>query len=394
MVFIHLIQGITMIMKDRLGWGPLATFVPNKREPIHNWFYYKEGFSHGLVSKLIGEFGLGEGNTVLDPFCGAGTTLLACKQAGIGSVGFDVHPVAVFAARVKTADYDAERLKEAAKELLKRRFSKPDIDARNPLIRRAFNRHTLDDVYFFRDAIISIDDRRARDFFLLALMNVTMKCSFAWKDGAVIKIRKHPVPPLRSLLRRQIHRMMKDLKKSGGVPGNAKTIAESGDARKMKLPDGSVDAVITSPPYLNKIEYTRIYSIEEELFFRERSKPALRSYIGVEDEKMLQGKSRLDKVMDTDGLPASAIAYFSDMHDAIREMHRVCKPGARLGIVVGNGCFPGGVVDSDVILSRIAEKAGFEANEILVMNKRWCTKNRVEKVGIARESLILWTRQS
>ncbi len=392
MVFNHPIQGITMHMKERLAWGPLATFVPNKREPIHNWFYYKEGFSHRLVSKLIDDFGLVEGKTVLDPFCGAGTTLLACKQAGIASIGFDVHPVAVFAARVKTADYDPGKLNEAANGLLKARFVKPDIDARNSLIRRAFNRHTLDDVYFFRDAIMSMDDGRTRDFFLLALMNVTMKCSFAWKDGAVIKIRKHPVPPLRSLLRRQIYRMMKDIKKSGDLSPGTRTRAESGDARKMKLPDSGVDAVITSPPYLNKIEYTRIYSIEEELFFRERAKPALRSYVGIEDEKMLAGEERLGKIIDTEGLPASAIAYFSDMHETIREMHRVCKPGARLGIVVGNGCFPTGVVDSDVILSRIAEKEGFGADEIIVLNKRWCTRNRVEKVGISRESLLLWTR--
>jgi DNA modification methylase len=153
-----------------------------------------------------------------------------------------------------------------------------------------------------------------------------------------------------------------------------------------------VDAVITSPPYLNKIEYTKVYSIEEELFFRERSKPALRSYIGMEEEKMLQGEERLAKLMDTGGLPASAIAYFSDMHVAIEEMHRVCKPGARLGIVIGNGCFPSGVVDSDVILSKIAEKVGFDTDEILVLNKRWCTRNRVEKVGMARESLLLWKR--
>lgn len=381
-----------MQMKERLGWGELATFVPNKRVPIHNWFYYKEGFSQGLVSRLVAEFGLGRGDTVLDPFCGAGTTLLACKQAGIGSVGFDVHPVAVFAARVKTADYDPGRLRDAAKELLKARFRKPDMDAGNPLVRRAFNRHTLDDVFFFRDVIMSIDDGRIRDFFMLALMNVSMKCSFAWKDGAVIKIRKHPVPPLRSMLRRQVHRMIGDLKRAGSGIGKVKTVAEYGDARRTKLPDGSIDAVITSPPYLNKIEYTNVYSIEEELFFRERPKPALRSYIGTEEEKMLRGESRLGKVMDTSGLPASAIAYFGDMNDAIGEMHRVCKPGSRLGIVVGNGCFPGGVVDSDVILSQLAEKAGFGADEIIVLNKRWCTRNRVEKVGISRESLLMWTR--
>jgi hypothetical protein len=315
--------------------------------------------------------------------------LLAGRQAGIDSVGFDVHPVAVFAARVKTGDHDAEKLKSAAEGLIKAKFRKPDIGVSNPLVKRAFNRHTLDDVMFFRDEIMAMEDPDVRDFCLLALMNVAMKCSYAWKDGAVIKIRKHPVPPLRSLLRRQLRRMIKEARKLR-VPPGAKARAEFGDARRLKLPDDSADAVITSPPYLNKIEYTRVYSIEEELFFRERAKPALRSYIGIEDEKMVQSERKLENVIDTAGLPVSAIAYFSDMHDAILEMARVCRSGAKLGIVVGNGCFPSGVVESDVLLSRMAEKLGFGAGRIIVLNKRWCTRNRVEKVGIARESLLMW----
>lgn len=378
-------------MEERPEWGRLATFIPNKREPVYNWFYYKEGFSRELVSKLVHEFGLGKGDTVLDPFCGVGTTLLACRQAGTDSVGFDVHPVAVFAARVKTGDHDTEKLKSAAEALIKAKFMKPDIGVSNPLVKRAFNRHTLDDVIFFRDEIMAIEDPAVRDFCLLALMNVAMKCSYAWKDGAVIKIRKHPVPPLRSLLRRQLRRMIKEARKSR-VHAGTKARAEFGDARRMKLADDTIDAVITSPPYLNKIEYTRIYSIEEELFFRERAKPALRSYIGIEDEKMVQSERKLEKFIDTAGLPVSAIAYFSDMHDAILEMRRVCRPGAKLGIVVGNGCFPSGVVESDVLMSRMAEKLGFEASRIIVLNKRWCTRNRVEKVGIARESILMWEK--
>jgi DNA modification methylase len=386
----HLKERVKEIVKERLEWGPLATFIPNKKEPVYNWFYYKEGFSSELVLKLAEKFGLKHGDTVLDPFCGVGTTLLACKQLGINSVGFDVHPVAVFAAKVKTRDYDPEKIKEAVKSLLKIKFQQPDIGTRNPLVKRAFNRHSLEDVVFFRNEIMAMDDAKIRDFCILALMNVAMRCSYAWKDGAVIKIKKHPVPPLRKLLKRQLYRMTKDVSKCKKT--DAKCEADFGDARRMDLENGTIDAVITSPPYLNKIEYTRVYSIEEELFFQKQAKPGLRSYIGLENEKMLQAEEKLKNIIDVAALPLSAVAYFSDMYEVVKELYRVCKTGAKLGIVVGNGCFPAGVVDSDVILSEIAENAGFEANEVLVLNKRWCTKNRVEKVGIARESLIIWER--
>lgn len=379
-----------MIVKEKPEWGELATFVPNKKLPVYNWFYYKEGYARDLVFELIEKFGLKKGQTVLDPFCGVGTTLLACRQKGLESVGFDVQPPAVFAATVKTRDYDLNALDDAGKELLMIRFTKPDFHTSNTLVKRAFNRHTLDDVIFFRDQIMKIEDNTIRDFLMLALINVTMKCSYAWKDGAVIKIKKHPVPPLRKFLKRQIGYMLKDLKKFQGM--HAKCHVDFGDARKMKLEDNSIDAVITSPPYLNKIEYSKIYSIEEELFFSGLGLTSLRSHIGINPEKVMEEKNKLEDITDVSGFNPQTTAYFNDMYDVIRELGRVCKDGAKLGIVVGNGCFPDGVVDSDVILSRIAEHHGFSAKEILVLNKRWCTRNRVEKVGITRESLLLWEK--
>ncbi|MBI5884921.1 hypothetical protein HZB89_02370, partial [archaeon] len=90
---------------DRTELGELATFTPNKFTPIHNWLYYKEGYARELVYLLIKELGLHEGGLVLDPFCGVGTTLLACREKGLNAVGFDVSPVALLAARVKARDY-------------------------------------------------------------------------------------------------------------------------------------------------------------------------------------------------------------------------------------------------------------------------------------------------
>ncbi|UCD02770.1 MAG: hypothetical protein JSV63_03225, partial [Candidatus Aenigmatarchaeota archaeon] len=281
-------------------------------------------------------------------------------------------------------------LEDAGKDVLKSKFSKPDPGELSPLTKRAFNRHTLEDVLFFREQIKKIQDNKIRDFLMLALINVAMKCSYAWKDGAVIKIRKHPVPPLRKLLSRQLRFMLKDLKRSETT--DAECIVGFGDARKMKLANESIDSIITSPPYLNKIEYSRIYSIEEELFFRDMGLPPLRSHIGTRPEKVLQERNRLQDITDGAGFNPQTIAYFNDMYEVIKEFSRVCRPGARLGIVVGNGCFPEGVVDSDVILSRISEHVGFSPREILVLNKRWCTRNRVEKVGITRESLLIWEK--
>ena len=377
---------------EKPEWGTLATFIPNKDEPIYNWFYYKEGFAKELVFRLADAFQIKQG-IVLDPFCGVGTTLLACKQLGLDSLGFDVHPVAVFAAKVKVREYDSEILRQAIKSLIKARFRPPKVP-KTGFARRFFHPRTLEDALFFRNAILENQDRIARDFLLLGLMNVAIKCSYAYKDGAVLKIRKKPVAPMRDMLRRQLFRMAGDIERL--KVEKCETHASFGDARSLPIESESVDCVITSPPYLNKIEYTKIYEIEHELFLNFlEERPAVRSYIGISLGKLEKDMARLEGILDYETvktLPAEAIPYLVDMFQSIEEMHRVCRKGAKLGIVVGNGCFPTGVVDSDILLSRMAENVGFTVDRIAVLNKRWCTKNRTEKVGILRESLLLWEK--
>ena len=125
------------------------------------------------------------------------------------------------------------------------------------------------------------------------------------------------------------------------------------------------------------------------------SRPGIRSYIGLDIERVRSDFSPVCKILEDEnfsGLPEEAKPYFLDMYYAISEMYRVCRSGAKLGIVVGNGCFPSGVVESDIFLSKIAEHTGFKAKEIVVLNKRWCTRDRTKKIGITRESLLLWEK--
>jgi len=49
-------------MIEKPEWGHLATFLPNKDEPVYNWFYYKEGFAKELVTKLVDAFMIKQGS--------------------------------------------------------------------------------------------------------------------------------------------------------------------------------------------------------------------------------------------------------------------------------------------------------------------------------------------
>ncbi len=379
--------------EDKLDLGPYATFVPNKNAPLYNWLYYKEGYSKEIVEFLAKEFGLKEGNLILDPFCGVGTTLIAAKELGLNSIGFDVNTVALFAAKAKCPNYDVEKLKDAIKVMMRARFSKINFKVEMPVVNKAFSKYTLEDIYFFKKKILEeFEDEKVRDFLILALINTSTKCTYAEKQGGCITInKKRHIPPFRPMFRKVALRMIKGyerfVKDAKEKPIDLESVSASvqrGDARQLPLEENSVDAIITSPPYLNKIEYTNVYAIEQYLFFGQPSRPAVRSFIGEESNKATE-----DVFEGKHALPEIAKPYFYDMNLALQEMYRVLKKDSYAGIVIGNGCFPEQVVQSDELLAELAEKAGFTVEKILVLNKRWCMKDRVFKVGTLRESLLI-----
>jgi DNA modification methylase len=371
-------KALTHKVEEKLDWKDLATFVPNKTLPIYNWFYYKEGFAKQLVEELIKMFELKEGDTVLDPFCGSGTTLVACSQNGLDAIGLDVLPTAIFASSVKATKYDPEKLREEAKILFRRRFHRLEWEFPK-IMRMMINKYALEDIAFFSD---TMDGFQNKDFFTLALLNASIKVSYAWKDGGVIKIKKHPTPPLRKLFQRVVYRMIKDVEENNtesilsqsGVPGRHGHVRiEQCDAREMKVDDESVDAVITSPPYLNNIDYTKLYAIED-YFMEKRRVPSLRSFLGLRDKEETKE------------------SYFEDMEKVLGEMHRVLKPGGRAAIVIGNA-YLDGEIESDFLISWLAHKVGFSVEKILVLNKRFALENRTEKKGVLRESLIILNKK-
>ncbi len=371
----------------------LATFTPNKELPMYNWFYFKEGFSRELVMMLLDrhtdsrhspawDTNSGASVNVLDPFCGVGTTNLACKERGIDSYGFDVSPLAVLAARAKTHDYDTEELKTAIKRLQKSKFRRQDIRQLPSNVRQYFNPHTLEDILFFRQELENFEGK-VLDFVKLGLITSTTRCSWMYKDGAVLKVRKKPVPVFRKFYIRTLWKMLKDLQLMQAKFVPCQTFIEEGDARSLKIDSEFIDLVITSPPYLNKIEYTKIYSVEEALFFGQPiEKRGMRAFIGLDTEPEIV----------FEGLPDIANAYFTDMRQVLKNLRRACKPGAKLFIVVGDGCLPEGVVHVDALMPQLAEKEGFSLEGIEILGVRQCTRNRVEKIGRMEECLITLTR--
>jgi SAM-dependent methyltransferase len=266
-----------------------------------------------------------------------------------------------------------ESLERYVKEALKWKFQKPDQIPREKWLMRIFSKYALEDIVFFKRKISEIPDEKARDFLTLALIDSSMKSSYAYKDGAFVKVKKRSVPPIKKMFSYKMRRMLRDLREAKLEP--IPTRVEIADARMLPLEDESVDFVMTSPPYLNKIEYTNIYKTEYSLFFS-MPETKLRSFIG-------------ERVEDSGDMPPIAEAYFNDMRKVMQELYRVCKPGAKLAIVIGGGCFPEKVIEVDRILANMSEEIGFKFVDMIVARENWCTRNRTIKVGSMRESIII-----
>lgn len=105
--------------------GKANKLVPEDR-PFHDWYRFVLSYPPHLVRHYLRDFGLTSDRTVLDPFCGAGTTLVEARRCGVPSVGLEANPFAHFASTVKTDwEIDADALEAAAGEVAARRIVSP-----------------------------------------------------------------------------------------------------------------------------------------------------------------------------------------------------------------------------------------------------------------------------
>lgn len=80
------------------------TFKGNLKDTRYGWLRLTPAYSVHLVSEILADQ-IVPGDTVLDPFCGTGTTALACAEAGIACDTSDINPFLIWLTRAKTRPY-------------------------------------------------------------------------------------------------------------------------------------------------------------------------------------------------------------------------------------------------------------------------------------------------
>jgi len=287
---------------------------------LTHWIYpYKGKFHPQMIRALLNIIGLKEGDTVLDPFSGSGTTALEAQLLGINFFGIDISPLCVIQGRVKTESiFVINEIEQIKKEIS------------TNILPGLFQ--TNENYYEFLDKLT--DDERVKNFYILARLVAVSDNSRRSRDF------------LNSYLK-NVDLMLASVKDYVQIKNSlnlklGNTKIEIGDSRNLTLPDNSIDGIITSPPYSIALDYVENdnHSLKDLGYDIMKIRE---DFIGVRGT----GKNRID-------------LYNEDMKKSYNEMYRVLKPNKYAVIVIGNATYQGKEVNTVEFTINYMEDIGFQ----------------------------------
>lgn len=308
---------------------------------------------------------LEQNSVVLDPMAGSGTVLKAAAQNGHRCIGFDIDPLAVLMTTVVTAKLDGDRLDKLTQRLLQRAVDLKVRDVDLPWFDRetaqfaeywfaAEQRRQLKKIAHVLHHMPSLSDGSVEACALRIALSrlIITKESGASLARDVSHSRPHRVVDENDFnVFDQFAKAVERIKQrkeeaSGGIRPRVRL----GDARRLPwVRDASVDMVMTSPPYLNAIDYMRGhrlsliwlgYSIDDLRRIRSDSVGAERGPDEAEiTEAAIKVRNALGAIQKLPSRHQQMVdRYAFDLTLMLRQVSRVLKLGGRAVFVVGNSC--------------------------------------------------------
>ena len=398
-----------------------GTFQDNMKLPIHRWFRYSAGFSAEWVTSVLRSFSLSPTQTVLDPFAGSGTVLLAADLAGIPSVGIEAHPFIFRIAKCKLRwDLDSARYQEQANKLIElASHERVTIDSCPPLLRKCYDDEALKSLLQLRSAWQKMSRSDENELLWLTLTSILRACSHSgtaqWQYVLPNKRKAKTVKPFDGFLAK-VKLIASDLFIAQATENSPLSRIVNEDSRNCpSVGDSSIDAVVTSPPYANNYDYADATRLEMT-FWGEISSwgelhGAVRKYLmcsssqhaskekfkledSLGDELIAPIADELHEVCHK--LAATRLnhggkkhyhtmvaRYFLDITKTLRELNRAGKPVCNMCWVVGDSAPYGIYVPVDEWIGRLALANGFTSynfEKLRDRNIKW--KNRKHRVPL------------
>lgn len=399
-----------------------------KDRPVHDWYRFVLSFPPHLVRNYLKKLGVSPSHKVLDPFCGTGTTLVECKKLGIASVGIESNPMAAFASSVKV-DWSADSVTilEFAKKVVSsaratirsdewKGFPHPvsgngqlpmrrlGSEQFKLLLKDSISPIPLHKTLVLLDEIERNGDARLRNYGKLALAKALAFEIGNLKFGPEVGLGriKEDVPVVDVWLD-GIRTMAQDIRLARNGNDVVAEVLEA-DSREahQALDPNSIDAVITSPPYPNEKDYTRITRLESVILGLIRDRRQLRSL----KQNLIRSNTRGVYKSDTDDLEvaqhcgiqeiAAAIErrrvelgktsgferlyarvtrlYFGGMARHLASLRSVLRSGAKLMYVVGDqASYLRVMIRTGVIVADLAQSLGYRVISIDLFRTRLST---------------------
>ncbi len=218
------------------------------------------------------------GDLVVDPFSGRGTTTLQARVEDRRSVSNDLNPLAYVLTRAKAAPPTWDAVVETVCALERRytRRAYREVDAPDD-IRMLFHSKTLSQLVFLREHLFRRPKSRwSREEFMIAgavsgilhgahrrdgssqYLSISMPNTFSMSPAYVRRYinandLKQPEQDVFDCLRDKLARLYLD-----SIPGPPGQVTNQDGAALLNggsIPRGSVDLVLTSPPYLQVVNY-------------------------------------------------------------------------------------------------------------------------------------------
>lgn len=375
-----------------------------REEPVHRWFFFPHSFSSRLIDEVLKRYPLPSQACILDPFVGAGTTVLRARELGYVAVGTDLSPLSVFVSRVKLQTYDRHRLEEHLRSILNYRPA-GEVQPTSKRISRAFTPGELSHIIGLRRGIDALPDPEA-GFFRLALLRTMQRLSRAVPNGGWFRWVEKPDQSevVADLFAEQAAWQIDDVREYGKMPESKIFLCDARHLDAQRL--GTFDLVVTSPPYPNRHDYSRVFHIEllalgiTEQEIRRLRHQSIRSHVeakppgaradGYVMPRLLQEVlSRLPAKIDP-RVVQMLKGYFEDMYLVLRQLYALLSPGGVCALVVGNVRYAGVMVPVDEILVDIASQVGFAFDAAWVARLRG---NSAQQMGRfcrepSRESIV------
>lgn len=336
------------------------------------------------------------GEAILDPFVGSGTTMVEARIFGQHSFGIDHNPLARLISKVKSTPLSLHEVKLEKSRLLRlinqNRFSVYEF----PKFKNRdfwFDIHVSEALSILRHCIREVVNPDIRDFFWACFSEVVRKVSNVG-DGQVLQARRKSfkqkekvsksdvIAKFRKRMDRNIL-LMKDFSKKADKEVTSSIIGT--DARNLSPPE-PIDMIITSPPYINAIDYIwanklRLHwlqgtgwGVESDSHRLEISRQEIGTeYIPAKEYNKI-GKIGIDEIDEKieeiyyqkESCQQSRLRsrvtrkYFCDMREHLRNAYKILEYGCIYCIVMGDNTIRKVKVPTHKFLEMIAEDVGFE----------------------------------